>query len=994
MTASSDILSQAGISDNLSDALTLLPDHRAFYQWSQQLTNEKFSLVLVDISGFAKISSRFGKSAGHKIINELADHFRKLLKKEDLLFRIQSDEFVMVRPEISDEWIQSVIKSADHLKIPLPVIPNEKPNHVKIFAAGSSTHSEHKTVDAVYLHAYQSIVRLKRKLSPVGSPDPAVPETTMFPQRNKIVHRAAELELLHNKLNQSLLSHGNIVFIEGQPGIGKTKVINYFLETVREIYDPFILIGAAQHIHTPPPYHAVKKALLRFLYQSPEEFYAYLKLLDESNIRELFQFLPELDIERLPELRFDKPSKQFDYALFDALLKFISLIADDRKLVFWLEDFHDADAGSWQFVKYLSVNIRHKNIVVIISSREIDYENDNYPEKMRNTFLELKNSPDTHFHKMKPFDLKETADYCAEFKFFKRLPPKGIEFIFNLTKGNPLYIYEISKYLVSNTRLIQKIDKGSLPVEQFEIPETVQDVVMAELSHLSKDEKEFTRFLATMGFEISVEVSRTILRWNIQQIQRLIDNLKFKNILVDTISEPNNHRVQFSHPMIRTVIYNTMSMKKRRGFHLMIAESMERYIDYSVDIVLLADHYYLAAEWDKAYKYSIACALQAKQVYAYETSYQFFSRAREIAKIQYNDDSFSEMVQKEGEMLELLGRYNEAYKRLLKSAKLMEAKNNSFGAANNYLLIGKILHVQGDYQESLKMLKKAKTFISDNVAIYGFILGEECWIYRILGDYDQSLSAGNRALEILGRSAPKRETGLVYNNLAEIFYRLGDYKTAVDYFNKRLDISRMIGDKLSESMSLNNLCELMLAYGKTSEAESFCSQSLQIAREVGNPETLARVLATQAQVHLSNNQLQQAHQILDEAFGVADQSNYQYIRPQLYISRGFAYLLENNLDSAQQHAKSGLTLSTKSKAIEFQGLSLQLLGNIYCQQKNYASALDHYRKSIDLLTPINLVQSSKSLENLAGCYLKTEQEAERETTLKLLDDQRKKINLH
>lgn len=979
--------------ENPTDVRLNLPDAHSLMQWLDNPPNQHFSLVLISIPDYIKFSAKSGLKAAYQLLDNVVEHLIQAKEIDDSLYQFQPNEYVLIHPSHSEKWIQYIVQIIERLNSDPSILTNEKPNNIFIFCSGILSTSDRSNNQLLYLTVYQQVVLQRRKLSLSRSSESSNLDNILFPQRNKINHRQYELDLFESAKNKAFIGNGNILFLEGQAGIGKTKVINYFLERTRDSFDVFVLYGATQHVHTPSAYHAIKNALVRFLNQSPDLFYAYVHLLDEVDIRELFQFIPEMDSERLPEIQFDKPSKLYDFALFEALVRFITRISNDKKLVIWLEDFHDADLDSWQFIKYLASNISKEKFLLIISSRELDYFNNEYPDILRSILMDLKNMPVVRFHRVAPFDLQETIDYCSEFKYFKRLPTKSIEFIYSLTKGNPLYIYEISKLLASNPKLLQKIENNALSIEDLEIPSSVQDVVMAELSSLTKEEKRIIEFLSALGFEINTSTVKTIIQEDPKELDHHFQKLIEHNVLLDISTEANHQRVQFSHPMIRTVIYNTMGSKKRKTYHLQIAESMERYLDYSVDLVLLADHFYLAGIWEKAYKYAIACALQAKQVYAYQTAYQFFSRAREIAKYQYQDENFSEMVAKEGEMLELLGRYKEAYQRLSKSGKMMESKQNSFGAANVYLLMGKILHIQGQFQESLKILKKAKSLINNNVALFGFILGEECWIHRILGDYQQSISCGTHALEILERSTPKRETGLVYGNLAEIYYRLGNFQKAFDLFNRRLSISQMISDKFSESLSLNTLSELLLAYDRIDEAEKYATSALTLAMEIGNPEVLTRVLANQTHLYLEKKNPQTAHQTLDEAFSVAERSNYHYIRPKLYLLRAHAYLLDNDSKSAQQQATSALTLSGKSKAIEFQGLSYQLLGDIYCSLKNQNLTIEYYLKGIELLQPIHILQTIKSYQKLASCYQQFKMKKEYQAAKTQLEQLKEKIIL-
>ncbi|NUQ81282.1 MAG: AAA family ATPase [Bacteroidetes bacterium] len=909
------------------------------------------AFVIIDIKGLGNLNLKYGSSTGDQAIEKVALWLINRKPKGTKLFRLAGDEFILydhTGPDQVGELVQTITATP----VEVGTGSDGKPVTVKLNAASAISRSAGEPLETVYFRARQLFSKSKKLRTPIVDTGGALPETYFFPMKSKIIRRQADLDLLNRQFRESLVSKGSILFIEGQAGIGKTKLISQFLSDVRENFDPTLLLGMAHHARIPPPHHLIRRALSRFLHQNQDRFYDLLNRLSGVDIREIYQIMPELDAERLTRMDFSTPGQHYDFALFDSLIRFLDLVAETGPLVIWFEDFHDADAGSWNFLRYLSGSIASKSIFILITAREIDFENPRYPQSMRELFYELRNQPSIRFHRLQPFTLEETAAFCHEFRFFRRLPPKGVEFIYQISKGNPLYIVELAKYLVASPRLIRKIEKGQTQ-EGFDIPTTIQDIVLGELSSLTREEMEFTRFLSVLGFEIHHDQIGWMSGRNEYHVQSLVDALKFKNVIADSATASHTGVYHFSHPMVRSVVYNAMSMKKRRGYHRQVADMLEKRTGSEKDISHLADHYYLAAEWDKSYRYALDCAVQAKQVYDYETAFLFFSRAREIAKIQRNDANFADMVQKEGEILQYLGRNDEAFKRLTKSAKLMEARGNQYGAAYNLLLMAQIHSYRAAYGDALNLLTRAKKLISGNVSLYGMLLGEECWIYRILGDYERSIRAGEEALDILLKSSPKRETGMVYSNLGEIFYRTGDLNKGDDLFRKRLDISRSIGDRESEALALYNLAKMRLESGRGSEAGGYLAEAWKIASEIGSPLVSARVLVQKAQFALESGDTAHAHHLVDEAFGLVDRSQFNYLRPQLYILRAQAYLIARDVSPADKQARSALSLASKSQIPEMEGIAWRVLADCQLAMKHDHDAVKSYEKAIAILSTLN-----------------------------------------
>lgn len=958
------------------DPITNLP---LLSQWMATVGPRKVSdvgfpvqLWIIDVRSLFSINEQLGHAMGDFVMQNMANRLHVIGGEQLTLFRGFSDEIIIEWIEKEPHFVQQTVNMLSSFSMDMPVNQAGKPVKVKFHIAGVRSESVEETFQDLYLRCVQGLSAARRILQPIIH---QIPETSIpfyFPQKSKFLHREKELNRLFELGKSSVCGRGETVIIDGLAGSGKTKLINHFIEQYDKFYDPWFLIGAAQHLFISPPYLPIKRALDRFRFKHSDRFYAYINQLSDSDIIEMFQFLPEMDFDRIrKDVSFAKGSKQHDYALFDAITRFYTLLSYDKGLVIWFEDFHEADTGSWQFLAHLAHHIKELPILVVISIRDGDYTNLNLKPINKKLYQEFKETANVHQINIQSFSLTETRDYLREMKFFSQLPDAAVDYVYRISKGNPLYIYEFSKYLISNPKQIKKLESGSDLKEMTDIPETIQDVVLTEISNLSKMEKEFVRYLSTFGFEINRHWIDLCSPFSESLTREMTQSLIAKNVLVEALSRTSGDFLEFYHPMVRTTVYSTLSLKKRRLYHQETAKKLEANPSSNADFVTLADHYFLAAEWEESFRYAVACGLQSKQVYAYETALQFFSRAREIAKIRGHEADFADMVQKEGEVLEYLGRYDEAFVKLAKSAKMMESVNQPYEAAHNLHLMAKIQHAKGHLDESLKSLKKAKSLIKNDVSLYGLILGEECAVNRVTGEYLQSLASGKEALEILSKSSPKRETGIVYQNLGEVYYRLGEKELAVEYFKKRLEISVSLVDKPSEAMAFLGLSELFLAYGELDQGKYFLDEAEPICAEIRHPETQSRFFILQSFLSLEHRNFEDAFARIDQAAGIIDAMDYEVLKPLPYIIRSALYSQDGQYKTAVSQAKSAITLAQKAKAVEFQGIAHRVLGDSYKAQQQFPSAIKSYQEAISYLEKLNLPQLNRTRLRLASALEKS-----------------------
>lgn len=135
------------LSNALTDALTNLPNERAFYLMlenqiaeSQRLPEKQQLTVLVmDIKNFAALNSRFGHAAGDRMLAFAAKIIKDQLRRMDFLSRSMNDEFFAVLPTASEEITETIIKRVERAFVlsPFEVTDQEKIHLQLSFGAAS-----------------------------------------------------------------------------------------------------------------------------------------------------------------------------------------------------------------------------------------------------------------------------------------------------------------------------------------------------------------------------------------------------------------------------------------------------------------------------------------------------------------------------------------------------------------------------------------------------------------------------------------------------------------------------------------------------------------------------------------------------------------------------------------------------------------------------------------------------------------------------------------
>lgn len=191
---------------------------------------------------------------------------------------------------------------------------------------------------------------------------------TDLPGRSPFVGRNEELKHLRAAWERAVQGERQIVFISGEPGIGKTRLALELAEHIREQHAS-VLLGRCDE-EALIAYQPFVEALRGQFARSPEDF-SNARL--GSLVADLARLLPELSTRRrLLESRARGDPEAERYRLFEAVAAFLEGVAQDRPTLLVLDDLQWADHASLLLLRHVIRSPRSARLLLLGTYRDTD----------------------------------------------------------------------------------------------------------------------------------------------------------------------------------------------------------------------------------------------------------------------------------------------------------------------------------------------------------------------------------------------------------------------------------------------------------------------------------------------------------------------------------------------------------------------------------------------------------------------------------------------
>jgi DNA-binding winged helix-turn-helix (wHTH) protein/type II secretory pathway predicted ATPase ExeA len=447
-----------------------------------------------------------------------------------------------------------------------------------------------------------------------------------------LLGRDRELRALRRAFADAADGRRRLVFVSGEPGIGKTTLVDHFLEEVRATSDA--RIASAQCIELAggaEPYLPVLHLLGRLSADDADGSVA--ALLDRVAPSWLFH-LETPDGDRAERLRERVPSPN-RHRMLRELEDVCVRLAAERTLVLAIEDLHWSDSASVEAVAYLAQHTAPARLLMIGSFRPVEVTLDEHPLRAtkqaliaRRRALEIA---------LRPLSAPDVAAYLAH-----RLAdapgdralgapieqPTGAPIdaavgpmIHARTDGNPLYVTATVDDLLERGILAKVRGRWCLTDPSGGVvPDTLRQLALQQLDRLALDERRVLDAASVVAGEFTCAAVAAASDLPEPAVEDVCARLAARNaLLVGTgvATWPDgttSTSYRFSHVLYREVLDGALDPAVRRTLHRRVADRLEGAWAGRADQIApeLATHADAAGDAEGSIRYHIAAATSAK----------------------------------------------------------------------------------------------------------------------------------------------------------------------------------------------------------------------------------------------------------------------------------------------------------------------------------------------------------------------------------------------
>lgn len=829
-----------------------------------------------------------------------------------------------------------------------------------------------------------------------------------MPIVTRLVGREKEINQLMRQLDQVLAGKGSVLFISGEAGVGKTRLVNDFIKLAKDKHDIKVLTGWCLS-EAKIPYFPFIEAFNQYVFD----------LMDQEAKTSLSDKLGLTGWLRGPENILKSEARDFSFSpamekerTFDAVAKIIIDLTRKEPHIIFLDDLQWADHLSLAMIHYLVKKCSDSRLFIIGTYRTEDVSQGvEGTHPLMETIFSL--SRDGFYNKidLNRLDVKILPDLLNSI-FNTSFDNEFIELVYRETEGNPLFVIETLNLLAEEGIIAERDKRWELttPIKSIGIPSKIQDVITRRVSKLQREQRKILDVAAVSGRTINPEILSRVLSVSIVDVFESLVDIERKYSLIRSVG----HMFEFTHHKIREVIYEDLQVGLRRIYHLQTANTLEQVLAEKVSNGFLAEvaHHYLEGESpEKAFGYLIMLGEKAGKVYAIQEAIEHLTKALEIAEQHPNlatPENLYKIYKARGRAI----KYAESDAKISLNAledfslmfKAAENTGNETIMADAYYTIGCAYNPHFDEAENrlkylipglelaqkigdkslvsmykaqigrtytlrpetegkgIIFLEEARTLARDsgNKLAESLSLRQLAWNYKDKGDFSLAKERLIRSTELMEEIREPYSLVVRYFLNSIVLAEQGEYEDAIHYAEIGLEMGREY-DVPPVSWILNTLGWIYYQLGDMVLAVKYCNDCLEYARRQGKKVALGGIpysLMVLGTIYLEQLDYEKADEYLDEAIRLHHLHAGppgEYRRLMSIINLRICELMFHKGDYDRAFEKLGIIhdLFTRAGAKKYVAQCLKLKSEMLAKKGNLDEGLGLMNEALNLAKEMN-----------------------------------------
>ncbi len=649
-------------------------------------------------------------------------------------------------------------------------------------------------------------------------------------------------------------TQGCLVVVEGEAGIGKTRLLSSFLAALAET-DAISLTTqcyAAEHEIAYGPIIA----LLRTGLNRPDGG-ERLRHLPASVRTEAARLLPELEPDEASGALALLDSAAASGRFFEALTQTLQALLQGAEAgVVVIDNAHWADPATLDFLAYFLRRIQDEAICVVLALRS---EHLRPVEQLHQLISDTSQQMTVHRIVLERLDAEETVELIQASDLII-LPDQAdlAQRLWAASEGLPLVLIEYLDLLTSLPTLPAEAD--------WSLPQGVRELFQSRVQPVSEAGRQLLTTAAAIGRSFEYDLLQTVSgRTEEECVTGLEELLAYR-----LVREVEGLTYDFYHDQLRALVYEEASAARRRLLHRRIAEALVRAErgaggEHDEIAVLLAQHYAAAGMAEEAIAAYVRAAQNAAQVYANQTAIDHLEEALALgypqlveARMRLGDlymltgefeaarNNYEAAAARAAmeELPRLEHRLGRVHHRLGHWTQAMHHYDAALDHGASFLAAAERAQILADWSLTAHRLADQETAMTHAKAALDAASGDEIALARVhnllsilarhQGETEASLAHARESLALAATHEELPSMGVAaQNSLALAYAQAGKLEQAIEAAQAALTICRTIDDRHHQAALHNNLADFYHKLGREEEAMASLKAAVTLFAAIG-----------------------------------------------------------------------------------------------------------------------------------------------------------------
>jgi DNA-binding SARP family transcriptional activator/class 3 adenylate cyclase len=744
--------------------------------------------------------------------------------------------------------------------------------------------------------------------------DARTPSRTMT-----FVGREHELELLLGRWQSAKASLGRLELIEGEAGIGKSRLARAFQESIScESHHWLRYQCSPFHANSPlyPVVRHIERAAGLAVGDAPEQKLGKLERMlavTGSPPADAVPFLSALlSIE--VESRCAPPTlnpAQLRRKILATLLAYVEILARRNPVIMLFEDAHWADASTLEYLALLVERIRKLPVLVLVTCRPGLDAPWNCLDNVGTLLL----------------GGLEDENVCFIIQDVSRdrhLPPQIVAEIMRKADGIPLFVEELAKTVLESGAAAAGAISGQsdAPLRRPVIPASLRDSLMARLDRLASA-REIAQTGAVIGREFSHKLLASLVAMPGPQLEEGLASLA-DSALINAADSSTERSYIFKHALVQDAAYETIARSRRRDLHAAVAQALLKTNPNVAEVQpeVLAHHYTEAGMTAEALVFWLKSGKFAADRSANKEAIAYFERGLDLLKrgpLAGGERSRWELL-----FLTAMG------------APVMTV--HGFGAVES----------QNIFQRAHNLVDDSTPFPTRLRILAGL------WSNRFhRGEPAAALPIAQETLELA--EAAKTGLNLAHCNMGQTLATMGELAAALrhlqlvvdNHWAGKRDVSvRLLIDEAVVALTYS--ARILWALGHPGRAADAAQEAIALALRGTHPPTVATSLVGRLFLAVQGLPLEQAAAQAGEA--IAYCKNHELVLYERWFHFLYGAILAEEGDSAAgiERMQSAVSAAEASQNRQFRPFQLACIGTAYAKLGNAEHGLRMLEEAVSI----------------------------------------------